>query len=146
MEHWRELGATFARMESDLSNTIIGFDPSSVVNGGFHTASDADGSVRFDLVRLLPEDADQGLQRIGYRCTGKALTRLVWPDVNNPALAPVESTLLDGLRSCGFRYLDASGQWLPGWPPQIAFPLPRALEISVGEPDGSTLRRVLRLQ
>jgi general secretion pathway protein J len=146
MERWRELAAAFAWMESDFSNAVTRSDPQDPVGGLFHAWAEPDGAVHLDLLRLLPEDADQGLQRIGYRCAGGDLMRLVWPDAENPAQAPRETALLAGLRSCTFRYLDAKGQWLDVWRPNVGNPLPRAVELNIGEADGTPIRRVLRVQ
>jgi general secretion pathway protein J len=145
MERWRELAAAFAWMESDLSNAVIRSEPHSPLRNGFYTLTEPNGDVQFGLVRQLPEDAEKGLQRIGYRCTGETLERLVWSEVDNPAAAPRKSVLLDGLRSCAFRYLGERGQWTPGWQP-VGNSLPRAIELSIGEADGTPIRRVLRVQ
>jgi general secretion pathway protein J len=146
MEHWHELAAAFAWMDVDLGNGVTRSDPLDPLGGGFRVQADESGDVQFDLLRRLPEDADQGLQRIGYRCTATALTRLVWPDANDPAGVPKESTLLGGLRSCAFRFLDANNQWLPGWPVRALNLMPRAVELRIAEADGTPLRRVLRVQ
>lgn len=146
MERWKALAAAFNRMDADLSNAVSRFDPKDPLRGGFHGWVAQDGGTQFDLVRLLPEDADQGAEKIGYRCMGGGLARLVWPDPDNLADAPRESTLLEGLRSCAFRYLDRDGLWRAVWQSQVAQPLPRAVELSLGEADGTLIRRVLRVQ
>jgi general secretion pathway protein J len=146
MDRWRELAAAFAWMEADLSNAVIRPDPHNPLQNGFHAVAEADGDVQFELVRRLPEDADTGLQRIGYRCAGAALERLVWPDVNDPAAAPRPFALLDSLRSCAIRYLGEGGQWLAVWQQRTGNSLPRAVELSIGDADGAVIRRVWRVQ
>ncbi len=146
MEKLNELAAAFALMDSDLSNTTTRLDPQDPIGSGFHTLMQQDGAGQFDLLRLLPEDADQGLQRIGYRCAGENLSRLVWPDVNNPADTPKEFTLLGGLRSCAFKYLNPEGQWLTEWQAQTGSPLPRAVELNIAVADGTPIRRVVAVQ
>lgn len=146
MERWRELAAAFARMEADLSNAVIRSDPRDPRQSGFHALTEPDGGARFDLVRQLPEDAEKGLQRIGYGCAQATLERLVWPDVDDPLSDPRRSPLVNGLRSCALRYLDEQGQWLSGWQSQAVSLLPRAVELSIGEADGTRIRRVLRVQ
>jgi type II secretion system protein J len=146
MDNLNGLAAAFALIDRDLSNITT---PSGLQNPGgnaFNTVLEQDGAAQFDLVRMLPEDADQGLQRIGYRCAGETLSRQVWPDVYNPANPPQEFTLLGGLRSCAFKYLNAEGQWLTAWQAQGASLLPRAVELSITEADGTTIRRVVRVQ
>lgn len=146
MERLNELGTAFALMDRDLSNTATRIDPRNPASGGFVTLVEEDGSSRFYLLRLLPQDADDGLQRIGYRCAGETLSRLVWSDVNNPAAAPNEFVLLEGLRTCAFRYMAAGGAWLTAWQSPSASQLPRAVELSIEEADGTALRRVMALQ
>jgi general secretion pathway protein J len=145
MENLNGLAAAFALMDADLSNTTTPSDPQDLTSG-FHTLLDQDGAGQFDLLRLLPEDADRGLQRVGYRCAAETLSRLVWPDVNIPANPPQEFALLGGLRSCAFKYLNAGGQWQTVWQAQTVSPLPRAVELSITEADGTSIRRVLRVQ
>jgi general secretion pathway protein J len=146
MNNLNELAAAFALMDRDLSNITTPSGPRDPGGNGFHTMLEQDGAGQFDLVRMLPEDADQGLQRIGYRCAGETLSRQVWPDVYNPANPPNEFRLLGGLRSCAFKYLDAEGQWQNAWQAQGASLLPRAVELSITEADGVSIRRVLRVQ
>jgi len=144
LERWHGLSAAFARVASDLSNAISGFDRLAPVSGGFRSQMDSNGAMQFDLVRRLPEDADAGLARVGYRCSGGALSRLVWPDVNDPAVAPRAFTLVKGLSVCGFQYLDHDGKWLPLW--VAVNRLPQALEIDIAEADASPIRRVWSLR
>jgi general secretion pathway protein J len=146
MDNLNELAAAFALMATDLANTTTRFDPLDPSGSSFHTLMGQDGSMQFDFVRLLPDDADQGVQKIAYRCAGETLSRLIWPDINNPANTPKEFTLLNGLRSCAFKYLDAGGQWLTGWQAQTANPFPRAVELTIAEADGTPIRRVVGVQ
>jgi type II secretion system protein J len=146
MDNLNELSAAFALMNSDLSNSTTRLDPQNPSGSEFQTLIDQDGAEQFNLVRLLPDDADQGLQRIGYRCAGETLSRLIWPDVNKPTDAPKEFTLLKGLRSCVFKYLNPGGQWLTAWQPQSGIPFPRAVELTITEADGTPIRRVVGVQ
>ncbi|MGA7179380.1 MAG: type II secretion system minor pseudopilin GspJ [Thiobacillaceae bacterium] len=147
MDNLNELAAAFTLMDSDLSNTTARVNPQNPGDSGFHILIGQDGSEQFDFVRLLPEDADQGLQRIGYRCAGATLSRLVWADVNNPVDTPKETALLGGLRSCAFKYLSAGGQqWLAAWLPQTGISFPPAIELTVIEADGTPIRRVVGVQ
>ncbi len=146
MDRLTELATAFASMATDLANTTTRLDPLNPGGSEFHGLVEQDGAEQFDLVRLLPEDADQGLQRVGYRCVGDTLSRLVWPDINNVAELPKETTLLSSLRSCAFKYLDAQGQWLTGWQAQTASLFPRAVELTLADADGVPIRRVLDVQ
>jgi len=148
MENLNNLAAAFALMDTDLSNAATDFDPQNPSVSGFHAVLDQEGAGQFDLLRLLPEDADQGLQRVGYRCAGDTLSRQVWPDVNNPANPPQEFALIEGLRTCAFKYLNAGGQWQTVWQAQAQAVnlLPRAVELNITEADGTPIRRVVRVQ
>ncbi len=146
MERWRELAAAFAWMESDLSNAVIRLDPREPTGSTFHSRDEADGATQFDLVRLLPEDADEGLQRVGYRCEEKNLVRLVWPEVADSVAEPKQFTLLKGLSACAFKYMNVRGQWLPAWLPQAQQPLPKAVQLDLVEAGGMAVRRVWRVQ
>ncbi len=150
MERWRKLATAFSWIESDLSNAVARLDPRATSGGVFQTRKAADGSMQFDLVRLLPEDADEGLQRVGYRCAQQNLVRLVWPEADSvvakSVVAPKEFILLQGLDACAFRYMDIAGGWLPTWLALAQQPLPRAVELNLVEAGGAAVRRVWRVQ
>jgi len=146
MQRWREMAAAFVWLDSDLSNAVTRLDPRKPTSNVFHTRMETDGAMQFDLVRLLPEDADAGLQKIGYRCAEKKLMRLVWPEVDNPVGAPKEFPLLQGLTACAFRYMNLTGQWLPAWMPLAQQPLPSAVELNLIAAGGIAVRRVWRVQ
>jgi general secretion pathway protein J len=146
MERWRGMAAAFAWVESDLANAVMSLDPRDPTGSVFHSRNESNGTTQFDLVRMLPEDADAGLQRIGYRCEANNLVRLVWPEVADNTELPKEFTLLQGLSVCAFRYMNLTGEWLPTWLPQAKQPLPLAVELSLVEASGMPIRRVWRVQ
>ena len=146
MEHWRGLASTFARMDSDLASAVARPDPRFPLTGSFHIQLNEDGSMQFDLVRQLPDDADQALRRIGYRCGGRALERLVWADENNPLLEAKKQALLENLNACAFRYLDELGRWQPGWQSSAGKAFPRGVELGITTANGTAIRRVFRVQ
>lgn len=146
MERWRALATVFARMESDLSNSVAQVGARAPVTSVFKNSRNPDGSGQFELVRLLPEDQDAGLLRVGYRCAKDRLLRLVWPDVDQDLAPPLDFTLLKGLSTCEFRYLDVEGQWQPVWVAAKGQRLPRAVELKLVEAEGAELRRVWRVQ
>ncbi len=146
LEHWRGLATVFAQIEADLSNALPPTDPRNGREATFVARTLEDGSSQFELLRMLPEDAEDGTQRVGYRCTQGRLLQRVWPQVANLANAARETELLAGLKSCTFRYMDGQGQWLPAWLTQVAQPLPLAVEFQLVEGNGTPLRRVWKLQ
>ncbi len=146
MDRLNELATAFAIIDKDLANATIRVDPRIPGDGGFRALIRQDGAAQFDLLGLRPEDAEEGLQRTGYRCAGKTLNRLVWQDVNNPFDTPQESPLVDGLGSCEFKYMNTGGQWLSVWQAQTGSLLPRAVELNLTESDGTPIRRVFAVQ
>ncbi len=146
MARWRGLASTFARMDADLASAVARPDPRLPLAGSFHILLNEDGSMQFDLVRQLPDDADQALLRVGYRCGGKTLERLVWADENNPLQDPKRLALLENLNTCAFRYLNELGQWQPAWQPPPGKAFPRGVELGIVTADGTALRRVFRVQ
>ncbi len=146
LERWHGLAAAFTAMESDLSNAISRFDPQDPLRTGFHALVVQEGSAQFDLVRLLPDDSDQGLERVGYRCDRSGLARLAWPDADNVAIEPRATVLLAGLGTCTFRYLDSFGKWVSAWQPLNGHILPRAVELNINTAQGTPLRRVFHVQ
>lgn len=146
MDRLNELAAAFAIIDRDLANATTRVDPKIPGDGGFRVQMRQDGAAQFDLLRLHAEDAEAGLQRTGFRCAGETLSRLVWPDVNNPFDTPQEATLVDGLGSCTFKYMGTGGQWLSVWQAQTGSLLPLAVELNVTESDGTPIRRVFAVQ
>jgi general secretion pathway protein J len=146
MDRLNELAAAFAIIDKDLTNATTRVDPRIPGDGGLRALVRQDGAAQFDLLRLHPEDAEDGLQRTGYRCAGETLIRLVWQDINNPFDTPQESILVDGLGSCTFKYMSSGGQWLSVWQAQTGSLLPRAVELNVTESDGTPIRRVFAVQ
>ncbi len=145
MTRWRELAAGFAWVESDLSNAVARLDPRESARSTFLSRVEPDGSAQFELVRQLPDDLDDGLQRVGYRCGRNSLLRLVWPEVADDGRPPREIPLLKDLRACSFQYMGAAGEWLGAWLPQAQQPLPRAVSLDLVEAGGVPVRRVWRV-
>jgi type II secretion system protein J len=146
MDRWNVMTAAFARLESDLANAVIRLDQRNASDIAFHTQTASDGAMQFDLVRLLPEDVDAGLQKVGYRCAQGKLFQLVWPEVDDNTDGAQELVLLQALRACAFRYMDNTGEWSPTWLPKAVQPLPQAVELNLTTGDGVPLRRVWRVQ
>jgi prepilin-type N-terminal cleavage/methylation domain-containing protein len=74
MDRLNELAAAFAIIDKDLTNATTRVDPRIPGDGGFRVQMRQDGAAQFDLMRLHPEDAENGLQRTGYRCAGETLS------------------------------------------------------------------------
>ncbi len=146
MERWRVLAMAYSQVEADLAAATSRFEPQDPLSGALRVQIFADGGMQFDLLRLLPADAPQGLMRVGYRCGDGRLSRLAWPDGNDLGLPPQETAILEDLETCVFRFMDAAGQWLNMWPLQANNPLPEAVELTLSRGDGLSLRRLWRVQ
>jgi len=146
IQRWRALAMAFGRLEADLSAAVHHFDPQDPARGALRVQVFPEGGLQFDLLRLLREDANPAVVRVGYRCRDRGLSRLIWPDANNPGMPPRETTLLEDLDACTIRFMDNSGQWLDIWPAQVMNPLPLAVELFLIRADGIPLRRVWRVR
>jgi general secretion pathway protein J len=146
MERLNELAVAFSLMNSDLANSTVPANPQDPAISGLLTLMEEDGAKQFNFVRLLPADAEQGLKRVGYRCKGDSLSRLIWVDENNLADPPREFTLLSSLQDCTFKFLNAAGQWQTTWQPHPGNLFPRAIELNIIDADSTPFRRVMAVQ
>jgi len=92
------------------------------------------------------------LQRSAYRMEDDELIRYHWRVLDRTlANEPLEVTLIDGVESILFRFLQANGQWTEQWPPQnVAGPLgarqrPRAAEIILTLAGEGEIRRLVEI-
>lgn len=98
------------------------------------------------------------MQRVRYVFYDHQLIRRYWPVLDaNVGTRPVDTVLLDKVKSVEFRYLEkdsATGQWrwLEYWPdnrmsqiPPLLQPLPRSMEVSIEMENGDKLHRYFRL-
>jgi general secretion pathway protein J len=87
-------------------------------------------SAGFEVVRAGGDSLQGRARRVSYRLNGDRLEYGLWPDTD-AVPAPVETfTLLEGVRSCRVRFLDAQGRWagaLAGATPV----LPRAVQVEL---------------
>jgi general secretion pathway protein J len=147
MARWRQLALAFARIDGDLANAIAGVEPSRDRLRGLYAGVDALGAAYLDFDRLLPEDRDGGLQRVGYRYAAGALTRSVAQDGPVVPGAADAAPILEGLSGLDLLYLDRDGLWRDAWTPTTAKePLPRAVALNLRFEAGPPLRRVFLLR
>lgn len=147
MARWRQLALAFTRIKSDFANAVSGIESRHDRMRGLHAGLDQDGAPWVELDRLLPEDRDGGVERIGYRYHDGALMRWIRLDTAKPDELPAEMPTLEGLSGLDLRYLDKKGEWHSDWlpvPGQDA--LPRAVEMQFRFVVGPPLRRVFLLQ
>ncbi len=92
------------------------------------------------------------LQRSAYRIEDDALVRYHW-NVLDRTLAnePLSVTLLDGVESIQFRFMQADGEWTEQWPPTNspgilgARQRPRAVELILALQAEGEIRRLLEI-
>lgn len=90
---------------------------------------------------LLPMRRSE-LQPVAYRLEGGVLQRLYWNVLDPvPDSRPQMQSLLGGVQSAVFRFLDASGQWRDRWPVGED-ELPLAVEMALETATFGTIRRV----
>lgn len=92
------------------------------------------------------------LQRSAYRIEDDELVRYHWRVLDRTlANEPLGVTLLDGVESILFRFMQANGEWIEQWPPQNrpgalgARQRPRAVEIILTLRDEGEIRRLLEV-
>ena len=92
------------------------------------------------------------LQRSAYRIEDDELIRYHWTVLDRTlANEPLSVTLLDGVESVLFRFLQANGEWTEQWPPLNrpgllgARERPRAVEILLTLTDEGEIRRLLEV-
>lgn len=92
------------------------------------------------------------LQRSAYRIEDDELIRYHWTVLDRTlANEPLSITLLDGVESVLFRFLQANGEWTEQWPPlNRPGPLgarerPRAVEVLLTLTDEGEIRRLLEV-
>lgn len=150
-ERWRELDATFARMESDMRLA----QPREVRTGeaaepGWFARKDDAGNAVLRVARSGPEfslEPGSAGQRIGYRLRGGAIEVLYWPHLDQPAsVVPTAYPLSTGIARFDIAYLDARGGWHDRWPLLGESALPRAARIQLTLDDGNSVERWITLR
>jgi general secretion pathway protein J len=146
MAEWRRLALGFSRVKADLANAVTGIESRHGWRRGLRAGVDG-GAPWLEIDRLLPEDQDGGVQRVGYRYRDGTLLRQVWREGTPTAEPASEAPVLEGLAGLDLRYLDAGGAWHPDWLPETGYgALPRAVEMQFRFVAGQPLRRVFLLQ
>jgi general secretion pathway protein J len=147
MTRWRQLALAFSRLKTDFANAVSGIEARHGGQRGLYAGVNSDGTPYLDLDRLLPEDQEGGVQRVGYRYHEGQLWRRIWREEAPSTEPPVEAPLLAGLNGVGMRYMDQTGSWHASWVPGGSLgALPRAVEMQFRFSAGEPLRRVFLLQ
>jgi len=88
------------------------------------------------------------LQRFGWQLSGTELERVRWPVTDRASEGQMlTETVLPGVESLSFSYLDAAGSWQDRWSDDDALArLPAAIEVIVETRRFGRVRRVVVLQ
>lgn len=102
------------------------------------------------------------LQRVAYTVKDNKLYRAYWLVLDRAQdSTPVQTVILDPVKSMEWRFMDNAGNWQTGWPPittattlplapgvppaATVVPLPRAIEVSLELEDMGRLTRIFRV-
>jgi len=101
------------------------------------------------------------LQRVAYTVKDNKLYRAYWLVLDRAQDSmPVQTVILDPVKSMEWRFMDNAGNWQTGWPPittatiplapgvppaATVVPLPRAIEVSLELEDMGRLTRLFRV-
>jgi general secretion pathway protein J len=150
-QRWRELDATFARIESDMRLA----QPREVRAGAAAESAwlaqkDDAGNAMLRIARAGPEFAPEpgsAGQRIGYRLRNGAIEVMYWPHLDQPSsVVPAVYPLSGGIARFDVAYLDARGGWHDRWPLLGESALPRAARITLTLADGNSVERWITLR
>ena len=154
-ERWRSLDMLFARLESDMRQSV----PRSSRRGAsteppwFAVAADSAANSAVAFTRAGPEfSVEPGIagQRIGYRLRDGAIEALYWPQLDNvPNATPATYALARDIDRFRILQLGSNNVWSQQWPPPNAAKtdvLPRAVRIEIGLADGTSIERVIALR
>jgi general secretion pathway protein J len=148
---WRELDATFARIESDMRLA----QPRDVRAGeaaqsAWLAQKDDTGNAVLQMARAGPEfsvEPGSAGQRIGYRLRNGAIEVMYWPHLDQPpSVVPAAYPLSGGIARFDVAYLDARGTWHDRWPLLGEPALPRAARITLTLADGNSVERWITLR
>ena len=92
------------------------------------------------------------LQRVAYRIEDGKLYRDYWVVMDRTqTLEPVQTELLDGVKSASLRFMDFNRQWNEQWPPPGSLPpglpnlRPIAVEINLELQDWGKIKRIVEV-
>jgi len=154
-ERWQSISMFFERLGND-----VGQAARRPVRAGDGTLlpewlglAPSDGEVapqdkinaQLEFTRKSPPGSDD--VRLGYRLHDSRVELLIWNVLDRaPASTAEVYSLLDGVKTLRFRYLDILGTWNDIWPgPDKQQLLPRAVAVELTLADGSAMQRIFAL-
>jgi general secretion pathway protein J len=146
----RVLSEDFLQLSPRPVRDELGDNPRAALDTGFQTGFAIElthGGWSTPLV--LPRGT---LQRTAYRIEENELIRYHWRVLDRTfSNEPIGVTLLDGVESILFRFLQVNGEWTEQWPtnnqvgPQRAIARPRAVEIILTLTNEGQISRLLEI-
>jgi general secretion pathway protein J len=146
----RVLSEDFLQLSPRPVRDELGDNPRAALDTGFQTGFAIElthGGWSNPLV--LPRGT---LQRTAYRIEENELIRYHWRVLDRTfSNEPIGVTLLDGVESILFRFLQVNGEWTEQWPtnnqvgPQRAIARPRAVEIILTLTNEGQISRLLEI-
>jgi len=150
---WRDVALLVARLERDIaavlpSRTATGPEgtPLMPVSSLVQSTSSDTGLAVSRSGSPLQENTLAAPQRVAYRLRDGAVERLTWGGIDAaPRDEAVATPLLRNVASLSFRFLNADGEWLPGWglPGSGQAVAPNAVEVTVELASGEKIVRLL---
>jgi general secretion pathway protein J len=138
----RDLGAVLDRSAKGASGTTL-----AAVSSAIEAPTKKEGIALTRAGSPLQENALAAPQRVAYRLRDGRVERLTWAGVDAaPRDEPVALAVLAPVNTLAFRFLDARGEWRPGWGlPGSNDPLPAAVEMTVELGSGEKIVRLVDL-
>ena len=150
-KRWRNLDALFTRLQDDLDATLLRSTRNvyGVSEPPLQGAATVVGEDDANLWLVRNEPDGIAPRRLGYRFLEKEqrLELLSWDHLDlAPRARPRVQTLLEGVKSATFTFMDQSGLWNPIWPSNNNNGAhPRAVKLELVLQDDITVNRVLLL-
>ena len=151
---WRDVSLFVGRVERDVAGVLarraMGASGTQLapVSSLIESSASGEGLALTRSGSPIQENALAAPQRIAYRLRDGAVERLAWTGVDAaPREDPSPVAVLRGVGALGFRFLDARGEWRPGWglPGNADMTLPAAIEMTLQLASGEKIVRLLDL-
>jgi general secretion pathway protein J len=149
-QRWEGIARTFARLDRDVAATL----PRAAINPFGEREPALYYAARGNTLALTRSgfagEAGVGTapQRVAYRLEEGEFKLWVWPSVDAaPRSTPTTATLVTGVQSASWRFMDSRDAWVEAWPPANVAPpanetaLPKAVELRVTLTTGDVLTR-----
>lgn len=150
---WRDVAIFVGRLERDLgavlNRGVVGASGTRLpaVSSSIEMTTARDGLAFTRSGAPLHENALAAPQRVAYRLNEDRVERITWEGSDAaPRAQPQPVTVLAGVKSLAFRFLDLRGEWRTTWgPPGSAERAPAAIEATLTLASGEKISRLVDL-